>query len=280
MADDLYLTLAAAKPTAVELGGALITMPQAHAGREEAFNRWYEDDHYISGAMVGPWVFAGKRFIRCDLQRFAAPGATPTEMGSFIGLYWTLAGHVDEVWEWAKAALHHLTEEGRGPRDRTRVYSAMHETAFAHIFDPPPMRAIHALDYPYRGLAVELVDAVEGATREDLVRWLRDEYVPSRKGPLGQCVALWPRGLREERRPAEGSGVVAPAIDPNPERRVCLLWFLHEDPHAFWPGNFAQHAEEIAAGGVGRLVLLAPFEPTLPGTVTPLKVRQAKEPSP
>lgn len=280
MAEDMYLALAAAKPTTVELGGALITMPQAHAGREEAFNRWYEDDHYISGAMVGPWVFSGRRFIRCDLERFSAPGAKPTEMGSFIGLYWTLAGHVDEVWQWAKAALDHLTEDGRGPRDRTRVYSAMHETAFAHMFDPPPMRAIHALDYPYRGLAVELVDAVEGVSREDLIRWLREEYVPTRKGPFGQCVALWPRGLREERRLSEGSGVIAPAIDMNPEGRVCLLWFLHEDPNDFWPSDFSRHPSEIAAGGVGRLVLLAPFVPTLPGTVTTLKVRQVKEPSP
>jgi len=277
MSEDLYTALGAAKPTAVELGGALITMPQAHAGREEAFNRWYEDDHYISGAMVGPWVFAGRRFVRCDLERFAAPGSRPTEMGSFIGLYWTLAGHVDEVWRWAKAALEHLTEEGRGPRDRTRVYSAMHETAFAHIFDPAPMRAIHALDYPYRGLAVELVDAREGSSRGELVRWLRDEYVPSQQGPFGQCVAMLPRGLREERREATGTQgpaqVVGPAIDPNPDQRVCLLWFLHQDPHEFWPGPFAAHGEDIEASGLGRLVLLAPFMPTLPGTATSLKVR-------
>lgn len=279
MTEDLYSALAAAKPTLVELGGALITMPQAHAGREEAFNRWYEDDHYISGAMVGPWVFSGRRFIRCDLERFAAPGTTPTNMGSFIGLYWTLAGHVDEVWHWAKEALEHLTEEGRGPRDRTRVYSAMHEFSFAHVFDPPPMREIHALDYPYRGLAVELVDAREGMPREELVQWLRDEYVPAQEGPFGQCVALLPRGLREERlevRGAQGTeiGVKAAAIDPNADQRVCLLWFLREDPHEFWPGGFARHGEEIDAKGLGRLVLLAPFVPTMPGTATSLKVRK------
>jgi len=287
MSKNLYLELAAAKPTAVKLGGALITMPQAHAGREEAFNRWYEDDHYISGAMVGPWVFAGRRFVRCDLERFAAPGTKPTEMGSFIAVYWAIDGHVDEVWEWAKAALEHLTEEGRGPRDRTRVYSAMHEFAFDHVFDPPPMKSIHALDYPYRGLAVELIDASEDCSREDLVRWLRDQYVPSRQGPIGQCVALAPRGLREERRQEQGApgargDVVAPAIDPNPDRRVCLLWFLREDPYEFWPGAFGQHAQEIEAGGLGRLVLLAPFVPTLPGTVTPLarQKNQASDHSP
>jgi hypothetical protein len=272
--DDLYVALAAATPTAVELGGALITMPQAHAGREEAFNRWYEDDHYIAGAMVGPWVFAGRRFVRCNLPRFSAPGTQPTELGSFIGLYWTLAGHVDEVWRWAQAALVNLTRQGRGPRDRSRVYSAMHEAAFAHVFDPPPMRDIHALDYPYRGLVVELVDAPQGTPRSELARWLRDEYIPSCTGPFGQCVAFYPRGLRDEhvqgpdeqRRPQ----VVAPALDPNPDQRVCLLWFLHKDPHEFWPGTFDRHGQDIQASGLGRLVLLAPFVPTLPGTVTPL----------
>jgi hypothetical protein len=267
VSQDLYSALAAEKPTAVELGGALITMPQAHAGREEAFNRWYEDDHYISGAMVAPWVFAGRRFVRCNLQRFAASGATPTPMGSFIALYWALAGHVDEVWHWAQAALAHLTADGRGPRDRTRVYSAMHALSFAHVFDPPPMAAIHALDYPYRGLVVELVDAPQADAREDLVAWLRDAHVPSHGGPIGQCIAFTPQGLREER---QDSGVVPPAIDPNPGQRVCLLWFLHQDPHEFWPGPFAGDAQAIEASGRGRLVLLAPFVPTLPGTVTTL----------
>jgi hypothetical protein len=245
-------------------------MPQAHAGREEAFNRWYEDDHYISGAMAGPWVFAGRRFVRCELPRFAAPGMRATEMGSFIALYWTLAGHVDEVWQWAQAALGELTKDGRGPRDRTRVYSAMHETAFAQVFDPAPMKAIHALDYPYCGLVVELIDAPHGTPREELIRWLRDEDVPRRKGPFGQCIAMLPRGLREEHSAAQ---LVAPAIDPNPQQRVCLLWFAHQHPREFWPGTFATHGQDIDDRGLGRLVLAAPFAPTLPGTATTLTVR-------
>ncbi|MDM0116260.1 hypothetical protein QTI66_29285 [Variovorax sp. J22R133] len=276
MSKDLYLALAAEQPTAVKLGGALITMPHAHEGREEPYNRWYEDDHMYSGAMVGPWVFAGRRFVRCKkLERFAAEGDKPTEMGSFVSLYWAIDGHIDEVWEWAQEALKYLTKEGRGPRDRTRVYSAMHELAFSHVFDPAPMQDIHALDYPYRGLAVELVDAPDAASREDLIKWLREEFVPSQAGPIGQCVAFLPRGLREERKEgadskSNGAGVVALALDPNPERRVCLLWFLRDDPQEFWPGSFAQHAADIDAGGKGRLVLLAPFVPTLPGTATTL----------
>jgi hypothetical protein len=151
----------------------------------------------------------------------------------------------------------------------------MHETAFAHVFDPPPMKDIHALDFPYRGLVVELVDAPQGTSRVELARWLRDDYVPSRKGPFGQCVAFYPRGLRDERghdTPLQPQ-VVAPALDPNPEQRVCLLWFLHQDPSSFWPGTFDGHGRDIQASGLGRLVLLAPFVPTLPGTVTPLNER-------
>lgn len=275
MSEDLYSALAAARPLAATLGGALITMPQAHAGREEAFNRWYEDDHYISGAMVGPWLFAGRRFVRCKLPRFAGSGMTPTEMGSFISLYWAIAGHVDDAWHWVQAALKELIADGRGPRDRTRVYSAMHDFEFAHIFDPAPMAEIHALDYPYRGLAVELIDAPDEGSRDGLLQWLRDDFIPAHRGPAGQCLAFVPRGLREERKDESGgkgkeSGVVSLAIDPNPGCRVCLLWFLHEDPHDFWPGVFARHAAAIEASGQGKLVLLAPFVPTLPGTVTTL----------
>ena len=275
MSVDLYLALAAEEPTVVKLGGGLITMTQTHEGREEAYNRWYEDDHYVSGAMAGPWLFSGRRFVRCKLRRFAAAGLKPTDAGSFITLYWAIEGHVDDAFRWTHAVLKRLIASGRGPRDRTHVYSAMHELAFAHIFDPPPMAAIHALDYPYRGLAVELVDAPNTGAREQLVQWLRDEYVPSQDGPIGQCLAFGPHVSSEDGREVKGSQGQSPVtvpqvIGPDTERRVCLLWFLRADPQEFWPGLFAKHAEEIDAGGLGRLVLLAPFVPTLPGTVTPL----------
>ena len=60
---DPYVEIAHHLPNEVRVGGALITLVEPHAGFEAAYNRWYEDDHFYSGAMAGPWIFSGRRFV-------------------------------------------------------------------------------------------------------------------------------------------------------------------------------------------------------------------------
>jgi hypothetical protein len=52
--------------------------------------------------------------------------------------------------------------------------------------------------------------------------------------------------------------------------RLTLLWFLQRDPRE--PGVWAEHFTgldtAVAAAGLGRVELVAPFVPTLPGTDT------------
>lgn len=50
------------------------------------------------------------------------------------------------------------------------------------------------------------------------------------------------------------------------DTRLTLLWFLQEDPRDRWTGQFAGLEEEVAESGLGRVELLAPFLPTVPGT--------------
>src|SRR5690606_35581719 len=87
------------------------------------------------------------------------PAGSATELGRYIALYWHLAGHVDDVRRWALEMLSTLVDADRGPVHRTHIYTAFHHLAFAHVFDAPPMKPIHALDHPYPGLVVELIDA-------------------------------------------------------------------------------------------------------------------------
>ena len=47
----------------VRLGSMLFTLVEPHRGHEVAYNRWYERDHFYAGCMVGPWLFAGRRFV-------------------------------------------------------------------------------------------------------------------------------------------------------------------------------------------------------------------------
>ena len=47
----------------VKVGSMLFTMVDPHPGHEVAYNRWYERDHFYAGCMVGPWLFAGRRWV-------------------------------------------------------------------------------------------------------------------------------------------------------------------------------------------------------------------------
>ena len=71
-----YAELAAVGPYGADLGHALITMVEPHPGHERQYNRWYEDDHFIAGAMAMPWMYAGRRWVATgDLQRLRYPAA-------------------------------------------------------------------------------------------------------------------------------------------------------------------------------------------------------------
>jgi hypothetical protein len=52
---------------------------------------------------------------------------------------------------------------------------------------------------------------------------------------------------------------------PTPDRLVTLLWLLESDPRTCW-SRWLRHGELVDASGFGRVVLAAPFVPTVPGT--------------
>jgi hypothetical protein len=53
---------------------------------------------------------------------------------------------------------------------------------------------------------------------------------------------------------------------PDSRPRITLLWFLESGPQANWNALFSNEETLVEAGGHGRLLLAAPFVPTLPGT--------------
>ncbi|MCS5498254.1 hypothetical protein NY547_13470 [Cnuibacter physcomitrellae] len=256
MVDDIYTELARQKPIAPTLGGVYATLVQAVEGREEAYNRWYEDDHFVVGGMSGPWVFSGKRYSRPDLPVLRSGEDAPREPGSFITLYFALEGHVAETAGWIREMWHSLEGEGRGAKDRRHLYSAMHEVAFERVFDPAPMRTIHALQFPYRSLVVEFYDSEEAAGRPALVERLRADVVGTPRDLSGQCIALTAPTMDDDRLGAFGWATDILA------RRVCLLWFLPDDPATALERVGGREDQAIAPS------YRAVFAPTLPGTPT------------
>src|ERR1700740_1602106 len=118
--NDPYAAIAADPKNEIGVSGALITMVEPHIGFESAYNRWYEDDHFIAGAMVGPWMFAGRRWgATRDLQlmRFPedSPIARPVTAGCYISTYWISKGHFEDAVRWGVLAMHdNLYPNGRG----------------------------------------------------------------------------------------------------------------------------------------------------------------------
>jgi hypothetical protein len=265
---DPYRAIAAHLPNEVRLGGALITMVEPHRGFEHQYNRWYEDDHFYAGAMVGPWVFAGRRWVATrDLQQLRypvdSPIAQPVTAGCYISTYWQSAGHHDDAVRWGETAMgQNLYPQGRGFTERTHVYTAVSTYEFGVIRDAgTPMRPEHALDHPFRGLVVEALDPGD-TPRGELIGWLRDDFAPGTLAgsPIAQCLGFFPGS----RPPSNIPGVPEA---PNQGRLITLLWFLDVDPRQCW-SHFLGHGETIAREGRTELQLAAPFIPTIPGTET------------
>jgi hypothetical protein len=268
MASDPYEEIAHHLPNEVQLGGALITMVEPQRGHERAYNRWYEDDHFYAGATAGPWMFAARRWVATrDLQSLRYPDdspiARPVSQGCYISTYWTTAGHHRDAVRWGAITMRDsLYPRGRGFDQRDHVYTAFHTFDFGSSRDEGPLRPEHALDHPFAGLVVEVVEAPEGASRADLLGWLQQDFVP---GELSGSAAALGLAFSPEPLPAERTAYARDL--PGVDRLVTLLWFLQADPRASW-APFTRHGVAIDASGRGRLLFAAPFVPTIPGTDT------------
>jgi hypothetical protein len=261
-----YSTLPGEGPYDVRIGSALITMVEPNPGHEAAYNRWYEDDHFYAGALAMPWMFAGRRWVATrELQLLRYPArsviAQPVTSGCYLSVYWITDGRYGDHLRWTVATNRRLLQDGRVFQDRTHVFTAFQEYAGVTYRDGDlGPRDIHALDHPYQGLVLEVVDGIEGIDRDELVRWLREQHVRSALAgsPAGMCLLFTPMPL-----PTNRMSYVQDV--PGGERRVTLLWFLERDPRTCWE-RFSGLGDHMDEGGHGRVELVAPFVPTVPGT--------------
>jgi hypothetical protein len=271
--DPAYRRLPTEGPHDPRVGAALITWVEPMPEHVVGYNRWYEDDHMITGAMVMPWMFSCRRWVAPRwLQHLRGPRgsrvAEPLEAGKYIGLYWINEGRLDDHEQWALGANYRLHAEGRGSyrgaghdplEERRHVFTAFHDYLGPVYRDDDVPRDVHALVQPYGGLVVELVDAV-GGDRAALDRWLADEHLP---GVVGGPVALT---MRFAPRPLPGDKLAHVREVDGVEGIVTLLHFLECDPRECWDERFASSESRLAAGGVGRLAVQAAFVPTRHGT--------------
>ncbi len=258
--------IAGAEP--IRLGSMLVTLVEPHRGSEVAYNRWYERDHFYAGCMIGPYQFAGKRFVApADLKALQDPD--PSEItgtpgrGSYVSVYWVLDGYHDTWNRWAVDQVKALHRAGRMFEERDHVHTLLYRFAWEARRDGENgLSAELALDHPSAGMVLVWTDRADGVDAADFEAWQREEHLPGflAGSPARLIVTADPLPLL----------VDAPGDVPRTEaddRRQLSLWFLDEDPADAWD-TVTAHRAAVEGSGKGRIVAALPFISTVPGTDT------------
>jgi hypothetical protein len=251
---------AAALGGEVRLGSMLFTLVEPHRGHEVAYNRWYERDHFYAGCMVGPWLFAGRRWVATralkDLRFGSEAGIFGgVDRGSYLAVYWILDGRHDDHVDWALRQVQWLHANGRMFAERDHVHTLLYRHAFtAAGAGEAAVPAELALDHPFGGLTATLLRPAPGVTAAEVGRYVTDAFAPELE--LGFAPIPLPPD--------------APVTQQGQDRlEGCLLnlSFTAASPAAWWDEQRTA-AERVRTDGIGELLWTAPFVPTIPGTDT------------
>ncbi len=269
MIEGYPLTVGGVDDYPVKVGSMLLTMVEPHAGFERAYNRWYERDHYYAGCMVGPWLFAGSRWVAPralkDLRWPAGDTsvAKPTDAGSYVSIYWVEAGHHDDHFDgFARPQVRWLYSNNRGFPERTHVHTVLFDHLGAVYRDADPVPVDLALDHGYDGIVCAWFDATQGDARR-LHAALATELTPALlAGSSIEIASSWTpsKGENEPRNEPMDLGSVA----GGPER-LCQLLFVKGDVRDALPA-LRDYASGIEAQGLATTKLVAPFFRTVIGT--------------
>jgi len=261
-----HVIVAGAEP--IKLGSMLFTLVEPHRGHEVAYNRWYERDHFYAGCMIGPYQFAGKRFVAtAELKAIRHPSSTAVTgepgRGSYLALYWVLDGYHDLWNRWAVDQVKALHKAGRMFAERDHVHTLLYRYAWEKQRDPDGLPAELALDHPSAGLVALWTDRSPEVSAEDFRAWQRDEHLPSllAGGPARLVVAADPLPLL----------VDAPGDVPRSEaddHRQLTLWFLDAHPASAWEAVVEDHVRALEKSGMAAVAGAMGFVPTIPGTDT------------
>ena len=234
----------------------LFTLVEPHRGHEVAYNRWYERDHFYAGCMVGPWLFAGRRFVATRALKDLRFGAEAdlfggVDLGSYLAVYWILDGRHDDHVDWALRQVRWLHEHGRMFAERDHVHTLL----YRHVLTASPADGVPAelaLDHPFGGLIATVIEPAAGVALDELRAFAQH------RRPTDLALAFAPIPL-----PA-GAPVTQIGLD---RIEGCLvdLSFSRSSAAGAWDAHRAA-ANELERTGLGRVLWSAPFLPTIPGT--------------
>ena len=242
----------------VRLGSMLFTLVEPRRGHEVAYNRWYERDHFYAGCMVGPWLFAGRRWVATRPLKDLRFGAEPDvfggrELGSYLAVYWILEGRHEDHVDWALRQVTWLHEHGRMFAERDHIHTLLYRHAWtAQAGDGVPAEL--ALDHPFGGLTATLVELADGVQPDELGAWVHSSFLPELE------IGFTPIPL------PDGAPVTQAGLE-RLDRRVLNLSLTTDAPDEWWDEQ-REASIQLERDGIGRMLWTAPFIPTIPGTDT------------
>jgi len=256
----------------VRTGSMLYTLVDPNRGHEVAYNRWYERDHFYAGCLVGPWLFAGRRWVATrDLKDLRFPQdstvCTPVDKGSYLATYWVHEGKHDEHFAWAARQVWDLYGNDRGFGERTHAHTVLCNQPWSQYRDEDPVPIELALDHPYAGLGNVFIDRADDVDEEDLIAFLAETALPelmADDSPVASCVS-WKPIERDDA--TDGNAPMDLGSPTGGSERTMQMFFLERDPRECWD-RFERYAETVNASGLGSVVLAAAFVPTIVGTDT------------
>ena len=173
--------------------------------------------------------------------------------------YCMLACRHDEVVDWAVNQVNWLARNDRMGAAREQVHAGFYHHRWEVLRDTDGVPKELALDHPYQGCVMVMVDRAEDVEQARFDHWLRGEHLPGvlADSPAAMCLGLEPEPLPDDapsyvRRP------------PGLERRTLHLYFLECDPRDCWQDVFAPQERAIADSGLGAVSFTAAFIPTIP----------------
>jgi hypothetical protein len=253
---------------AVQIGRMLFTLVDPNPGHEVAYNRWYERDHFYAGCLVGPWLFAGGRWVATRALknlRFpeTSPFAEPVDAGSYLSIYWVLAGKEDEHFAWARRQVYWLYGQGRGFSERTHAHTKLYDFEGAVSAQPDGVPIELALDHGYGGLVVICSEPAGGSSHEELLAAAEPHVATLLQAPGMDLVSNWHFHVEE----GDFQAPMQLGAEGGTDERLVQMGFVEGSPEPVWPAVRA-YADAIDASGAGRVTFAAPFLPTIVGTDT------------
>ena len=255
----------------VKAGSLLLTMVDPHRGYEKAYNRWYERDHYYAGCMIGPWLFAGSRWVAPRvLKDLRWPHgdtiAKPYDAGSYVAIYYVEQGHHEDHFSaWARPQVFSLYSNGRGFAERRHIHTVLFDHVGDVYRDADPVPVDLALDARYDGLVLVWMDARDGRDTATLHAELAKRLVPDLlERSAIESVSTWTPSAGEN---AERNSPMDLGSRAGGPERACQLMFVRGDVRDVLAG-VRRYTDAIEAEGLADIRLVAPWFATVVGTDT------------